>query len=120
VIPGETVSDWTKHVTIQNTGDMDCYVRAIAFAGSEYQLTYSGSDKWTPGSDGYYYYEDIVPAKGQTEDLQIRIDIGNSTTDFNVIVVQECTPVLYDADGNACADWNVIADTTKDSFSRKE
>ena len=33
-IPEETVEDWTKHVTIQNTGDTDCFVRVRAFAGS--------------------------------------------------------------------------------------
>ncbi len=31
----ETVSSWTKHVTIQNTGDVDCYVRVRAFAGED-------------------------------------------------------------------------------------
>ena len=29
---------------------------------------------------------------------------------FNVIVVQECTPVLYDENGNAYADWNANAE----------
>ena len=35
-IPEEQVIDWTKHVTIANTGNQDCYVRVKAFAGSAY------------------------------------------------------------------------------------
>ena len=57
VIPDEEVSDWTKHIKIENTGDYECYVRVKVFAGSQYQegLVYSDeSGKWTPGDDGYY------------------------------------------------------------------
>lgn len=39
------------------------------------------------------------------------------TDDFNVIVIQECTPVLYDENGNPYADWNVILDTKQDSYN---
>ena len=60
-IPKEDFSNWTKHVSVENTGDYDCYIRVKALAGSKYQdgLQYSDSDgKWTPGEDGYYYYSD--------------------------------------------------------------
>ena len=56
-IPKEDFSNWTKHVSVENTGDYDCYIRVKALAGSKYQdgLQYSDSDgKWTPGEDGYY------------------------------------------------------------------
>ena len=62
-IPKEDFSNWTKHVSVENTGDYDCYVRVKALAGSKYQdgLQYSDSDgKWTPGEDGYYYYSDPI------------------------------------------------------------
>ena len=51
-VPEETVSNWTKHVKVTNTGDHECYVRVKAFAGEAYQkgLSYSDEDgKWTPG-----------------------------------------------------------------------
>lgn len=66
-IPKEDFSNWTKHVSVENTGGYDCYIRVKALAGSKYQdgLQYSDSDgKWTPGEDGYYYYSDpIAPGR---------------------------------------------------------
>lgn len=121
-IPKEEVSNWTKHVVIENTGDYDCYVRIKAFAGDKYQdgLVYSdASGKWTPGTEGYWYYSDIVPAGGSTGEIQIKIDNMETETDFNVIVVQECTPVQYDADGKPYADWEVIADSSQDSYTEE-
>ena len=122
-VPNEEVSNWTKHVTIENTGDYDCYVRLKAFAGDKYQdgLKYSdGSGKWTPGADEYWYYSDILPAGGSTGEIQIKIDNMETETDFNVIVVQESTPVQYKEDGTPYADWDVIADSSQDSFTETE
>ena len=78
------------------------------FAGEKYQdgLQYQGSQKWSPGENGYYYYSDIVPVGGETEELQVKIDSKDSEEEFNVIVAQECTPVLYDNEGKPYADWN--------------
>mgnify|MGYP000165704535 FL=1 len=108
-IPEEKVSDWTKHIVIKNTGDYECYVRVKVFAGEKYQdgLHYQKGDKWTGGENrDYCYYSDIVPAGGETEELQVKIDSKDSEEEFNVIVVQECTPVLYDNEGKPYADWN--------------
>ncbi|MCQ5187630.1 hypothetical protein NE581_10835, partial [Streptococcus parasanguinis] len=83
-IPEEKVSDWTKHIVIKNTGDYECYVRVKVFAGEKYQdgLQYQGSQKWSPGENGYYYYSDIVPAGGETEELQVKIDSKDSEEEF--------------------------------------
>ena len=97
-IPKEDFSNWTKHVSVENTGDYDCYVRVKALAGSKYQdgLQYSDSDgKWTPGEDGYYYYSDPIAPGESTSVLDIRIDSKESDASFNVVVVQESTKVLY-------------------------
>jgi predicted ribosomally synthesized peptide with SipW-like signal peptide len=102
------ISDWTKHVVITSQADSQpVYVRAKAFAGSEYTLTFeSASGKWSQGDDGYYYYSDILEGGASTEELLIHIGgIPEDTKDFNVVVVYESTPVLYDADGNPYADW---------------
>lgn len=114
----EEFSDWTKRVTVSNeAGAAPVYVRARAFGPSTYPLTYTGSG-WTAGADGYYYYGNPVPGGGSTEALNIAI--GNIPTkedglevgdQFNVIVIYESTPVLYDAGGNPLpADWNAALD----------
>lgn len=93
-IPKEDFSNWTKHVSVENTGDYDCYIRVKALAGSKYQdgLQYSDSDgKWTPGEDGYYYYSDPIAPGESTSVLDIRIDSKESDASFNVVVVQEST-----------------------------
>ena len=122
-VPKEEVSNWTKHIRIENTGDYDCYVRVRVFAGSQLadRLTFSDeSGKWTPGADGYDYYSGIVAPGASTEEMQIKIDSTGLKQDFNVIVVQECTPVLYDADGNPYADWNAVADSTESSYTQDD
>ena len=115
-IPKEDFSNWTKHVSVENTGDYDCYVRVKALAGSKYQdgLQYSDSDgKWTPGEDGYYYYSDPIAPGESTSVLDIRIDSKESDASFNVVVVQESTKVLYNENNEPYADWTKIADTSE-------
>lgn len=110
----ETVSSWTKHVTVQNTGDVDCYVRVKAFAGEEIEagLVYTDeADKWSPGADGYYYYSDRLAPGEESSELLIKIDHGEGEEDFNVVVIQECTTVLYDEEGQPYYDWNLISDS---------
>ena len=115
-IPKEDFSNWTKHVSVENTGDYDCYIRVKALAGSKYQdgLQYSDSDgKWTPGEDGYYYYSDPIAPGESTSVLDIRIDSKESDASFNVVVVQESTKVLYNENNEPYADWTQIADTSE-------
>ena len=128
-IPQEEVADWTKHVTIENTGDVDCFVRVKAFAGEIYQDSLQYSDdhgKWTPGEDGYYYYSDVVPAKEEgkypyrTEELRIHIDNMDREQSFNIILVQESTQVLYDEQGNPTADWNRIMDSDETVYAEED
>ncbi|MCH5191511.1 MAG: hypothetical protein J1F23_05035 [Oscillospiraceae bacterium] len=106
----EEFSDWTKRVTITNDPDgQPVFVRARAFSGSEYSLSYAGDD-WTAGEDGYWYYDRILNGGENTTELRVRIedipadvDIGDH---FNVVVIYETTPVAYDENGNPYADWN--------------
>ena len=113
----ETMELHYKLVSVKNIGDFDCYVRVKAFAGAEYdKLMYSDDNgKWNLGADGYYYYDAIVPAGATTGTLKIAVEALKGTTPeegeaFNVIVVQESTPVLYKEDGTAYADWNAQAE----------
>lgn len=117
-IPNEKVDENGKHVTISNTGDYDCFVRVKAFAPVD--LTYNAPDGgWTEGNDGYWYYDDILPAGKITEqELNITYKFpegDDKPEEFNIVVIQECTPVLYNEDGSAYADWNhvITDDSTK-------
>lgn len=112
--PHEEVKEGKKIVSIENTGDYDCYIRVKAYAGNNYNLSYAdgGSGKWYDGGDGYWYYKDILEAGSTSETVLVNIpkelleDITDEK-DLNVIVIQECTPVQYDDDGEPYADWNV-------------
>lgn len=100
--PTEEFSNWTKHVTVKNTGDFACFVRVKALAGEKYQdgLQYSDSDgKWTPGESSSV--------------LDIKIDSKDTEDSFNVVVVQESTKVLYNENNEPYADWTQIADTSE-------
>lgn len=121
ILPEEKVEDRAKQITIQNTGDYDCYVRMKALVGDDYIIGYSepgDEEKWTPGADGFYYYSDILVAKtGVSSRIDVNITFpepeDGEAPDFNVIIIQECTPVLFDNEGNPYADWNKIADVAK-------
>ncbi len=115
----EEFSDWTKRVSISSKPDsVPVYIRAKAFCGSEYQLTYSDKNKkWTEGEDGYYYYSDILYGGQTADELLVKIenipadaDVKDSDN-FNVVVIYESTPVLYDKDGQPYADWDAELET---------
>ena len=119
--PHEEVKDGKKIVFIENTGDYDCYIRIRAYAGNNYKLTYEdgGSGKWYDGKDGYWYYRDIltVGSFSKTVNVILPQELLKDVTDekdLNVIVIQECTPVQYDDNGEPYADWDV---TFEDSQS---
>lgn len=117
----EDFGNWTKHVTIANNPGADeksqsVFVRAKAFSGTTYPIVYSGDATWSPGSDGYYYYATPLAPGEKTTQLDVRItDVpsGANVTNgdqFNVVVIYETTPVLYDTDGNPYANWDFILD----------
>lgn len=131
----ETVSGWTKRVKITSEeGSQPVYVRARAFCGNEYNLTYQNKEEdgepaaWIAGQDGYWYYnrnDGILWAGETTPELQIVIESAgqeqappetekapeNGET-FRVVVVYETTPVLYDEQGELKdPDWTFAAQT---------
>lgn len=113
----EDVSDMTKHVSITNTSAQNaCFVRVKVFYGGQLQVSYidrsESGDLWTYSEeDGYWYYGPILAPGASTEILDVKI--GDLPEDFdkdsfNVVVIQECTPVIYDEDGNPTADWTTV------------
>ncbi len=115
----EKISAMTKHVAITNDANgVPVYVRARAFAGSEFNLSFEG-DGWSYGGDGYYYYSGILMAGETTSELLVKIDVPEDTEHvagdtFNVVVVYESTPAMYDDEGKPYADWTREVITDKD------
>ena len=113
----DDVSDWTKHISVINTGTVPCYVRVKVLVSEKYgkYVSYSSQSEgsWALGEDGYWYYGPVLnPGETASELLALldRTALGQDTEDgkeqeFNVIVVQEHTAVLYDGEGNPYADW---------------
>ena len=102
----ETVGDGGKHVVISNVGDYDCFVRVKVFA--ELEVAYEPGDGWSQGEDGYWYYSPVLAAGESTPELLITYEFPEDGEEFNIIVVQECTPVIYDESGNPMADWTHV------------
>lgn len=124
----EDVSDMTKHISVTNTSQTEeCFVRVKIFYGS--QLTVTCTDQSESGSlwnyseaDGYWYYAQPLAAGAETAVLDAKIDIpeGFDKSEFNVVVVQECTPVIYDDNNNPSADWNTVYKDYQNTASADE
>lgn len=80
-IPHEEVDSKGKHVSVENTGDYDCFVRVRAFAPSDITLSYQPEDSgWTDGGDGFWYYDQILPA-GETTATKLNVSYTFPATD---------------------------------------
>ena len=111
---------WIKHITVSNTGNYPCFVRVRLLYGGEYSVIPTLGAGWRDGGDDYYYYESQVLAGGKTESeisamVEAPKDELTDGMNFNVIVVAECTPVLYDENGNPYADWTNDGITIQES-----
>ena len=117
----EEFKDFVKSVRIKNTGGEKpqyaeaVWVRAKAFAGSSYTLTFEGEEGWstTPDENGWYYFNVPVEVGEATTVLKVSIkgvpaktDEDHAFAQFNVAVVHETAPVHYNEDGSyKAADW---------------
>lgn len=101
----ETFNDWTKHVTVKNTGEVPVFVRLRVFAGNKYPLEYTLGTGWSKVeekdkngkvTDTYYLYNQMLAVKGETSPVDIEIqNVPSNATgidEFNVMVVCERTP----------------------------
>ena len=68
-----------------------------------------GSGSWSLGENDFWYYSGILAPGETTGALDAKIEVpGDYDKDsFNVVVIQECTPVLYDENGSPYADWSM-------------
>ena len=114
--------DPRKEIKIKNTGNHESFVRLKVLTGNilKENMKYTepgGEGKWVPGEDGYYYFSDVLQPDESTSQLNVSFVFPKEELEqFNVIIVQECTPVLYDADGIPHADWNNKADISQSVY----
>ena len=119
----EEIGAGVKKITVKNAGNMECFVRVRVAAGSEHAFRWSvaNSDGWTSGEDGYYYFDEALAPGGVTSQLLININTADLKEEFNIIVIQENTPALYNERGEAYADWDrseiVVTDKSGKSVS---
>lgn len=109
----EKVEPGMKKITVKNIGETECFVRIRVVAGTEHAdkwaVDLENSSNWKLGNDGYYYYfdgnrEKVLAPEEITSELKIAIK--NFKEEFNVVVIQENTPALYDENGAAYSDWD--------------
>lgn len=116
----EDVSEMTKRVTVKNTGDYDIFVRIKAIYPSEMcTISYIPTEGWENRNDGYFYYnKPLAPGEATPEasPLTIKVErISGTEGDFNVIILQEATKVLYDENGNQIYQWQKSNETQSES-----
>lgn len=111
----EDVSQMTKHIVLRNTSQInECFVRVKVFYAEPFTVEYTdvaGNGDWyQQNDDGYWYYRPAVAPGGFTTqfDAKVVVPEGFDRDSFNVVVIQECTPVLYDDNGNPYADWSTV------------
>ncbi len=106
IIPHEQVQTNVKNISVENTGNIDCYVRARAVSGGEVPVSYAGAG-WFDGGDGYWYYDGVVEPGATSGVLQATITLPMGTeekpipegTTVNVVVVTEGAKVFKDDEG---------------------
>ena len=105
----EDVEAGVKTVSISSEeGSFPVYVRVKVFSEVELSVEPDPAGSWTEGAGGYWYCEAPLEGGGKTADLVISVADKNLKDKykegdvFDVIVVYEVTPVVYepDADGN--------------------
>ena len=110
---GGGINTIIKNTRNENT---EYYLRLKVFATEQCIRTYGGSNKWTPGADGYFYYSDILRDGESTEEFNTKFDIDDLLYEFeqnfNIIIVAECVEVQYREDGTPYADWSAQRDYT--------
>ncbi len=112
----EDVKNMVKQISVENTSQInDCYVRVKVFCGDwlkdNLKIFGEDNDLWKYSQqDDYWYYGPILLAGERTKILNVKIEVpeGLDKDSFNVVVIQECAPVIYDEAGNPSADWNTV------------
>lgn len=107
----ETVVSGTKHVSVVNDeNSQPVFVRVRAFCGEEYQLETSSQDEnWVEAGE-FWAYRQVLQPGSSTPELLIHIKelpaVNDGEEHFNIVVVEETSPVAYTAQGEPYAVWD--------------
>lgn len=107
----ETVVSGTKHVTVVNDADSQpVFVRVRAFCGAAYELETGSEDaNWVQRGEFWAYAQPLQPGSSTSELLIHLKNLPAGTQDvrqFNIVVVEETSPVLCTPQGEPYALWD--------------
>lgn len=105
----EHVDGTEKTISILNRGDGDAFVRVSVYGPDEMTFPTVG-DGWRKAKDGFWYYQNVLPADKATSTIVASISevpVSVDLAEFDVIVVHESVPVVYDTEEKAdfAASW---------------
>ena len=103
--PMDRVDSAGKHAGVENIGAYDCFARMKVI--SDIPVDYHPGEGWRDGNDGFWYYDGVLKAGASTSELLITYELpkGEKADPLNIIILPECTPVLYEEDGTPVPDW---------------
>lgn len=106
-----TNTEFKKEPSVKNIGENDCYVRARVLASPEEALSLTGfSNNWILKDDGFYYYNAVLSAGGQTDAIFKKVTVNDTSIDgFEVTVYQEAVQTkVYAKDGSYTTEADII------------
>ena len=109
----ESVADGKKTISIINTGNSTVVVRAAVYGPDIMQVRFEKDSDWDKtqfdetSKSGYYYYKSVLAPGEATSEIYAEVNIKNPTEQeeaalatlgdqFEIIVVQESAPAVYD------------------------
>jgi len=98
----EEVTDTEKTIKILNRGDGEAFVRLCVYGPDEMVVT--PGEGWSKGDGGFWYYNQVLPSGGETSSIVAsiaNIPVTVDLSEFDIIVVHESVPVVYDTEGKA-------------------
>ena len=102
-----------KEIVITNTGKADLLVRVKLFGVDTSKMDVTVPSGWAAGNDGWYYFRNILPGAQSPQTttgspITVKLKDGLSEKEiaemgdsFDVTVIHEATPVVYN--GNSVA-----------------
>ena len=103
------VDENMKKVVVTNTGGAPCFVRVLAFPGGGVTLGGEGGNGWRArNNEGYWLYVPVLAPGEASGELEIPIGGLPADGEFNIAVVYESTPAIYDGEtGEYYTDWSL-------------
>ncbi len=118
----EEIQNLDKVITVENTGTAEAFIRVKVFYPNpelnNMEVTFESDEGWEEKDDGYWFYTKVLAGGETTSELKVNVTAhvkaDGGTPDFQIIVVHENTPAVYDESGNAQPrDWYAAQSQTE-------